>query len=72
MAHGLMSPSFGDVYSLSLMVHCTRRVESIAATSERPEQESNWQMPKTSSARHPSVVHTRARPILVALQDGAG
>lgn len=71
MARGLMSPSLGDVDLPSLTAHGMRRVESIAETSERPERESKWQMPRNSSARDPDVVHIRARLILVALQDGA-
>lgn len=46
-----------------------RTVERIAAKNEQAERESKWPLPKTFLARHPDVVHARARPVLKALRE---
>lgn len=67
-----MRLSLSDVYSPSLTAHRMRLMEeSTAAANGQPQRESEWQMPRTSSARHPNVVYRGARPILVALREEA-
>ncbi len=63
------SASATDSYQ-SPAVDRMRTVERIAAKKEQAEQESKWQLPKKSSARHPRVVHARAGPVLKALREG--